>query len=87
MTDEDIANSSPEVEESLNPNKPISDAEVEQCKAEILKLHPLSRLPLKEILPSCAWFINCCCGCFVSNEEKRIEEEKKALAEENAAQN
>jgi len=80
-------NSSTEAEESLNPNEPISQEDVVQCKAEILRLHPLSRLELHEILPSCAWWIKCCCSCFVKSEQDRIAEERKAMIAESLEQN
>jgi hypothetical protein len=65
MTDEDIANAvhETEVEASLNLKTPITPEEVEVAKQEIYKLHPLSRLELREVMPTFAKFMNVCCCC------------------------
>lgn len=89
MTDEDIANAvlETELEASLNLNTPITPEEVAVAKQEIYKLHPLSRLEVREVMPTCAVFMSHCCCCITSKRAERIAEEKKIIAEESAEQN
>lgn len=47
----------------------ITEAEVEDAKQHIYKLHPLSRISLDEVMPTCAVFMTYCCCCFKKSHE------------------